>query len=364
MCQSTMCPLSPLRVLSHSPTFELVTWNDKHAWTSSTPGAQIRMSFRGTQVGLFIYASNGRSSNETSSDLAVRRVEAPGQALCWIEEPDMSEEEWAAKYGGDVEDPKDAPAAAQSWIVDTYAPNKAAPQPEFMEVAQGLDPGEQCVRQVPPRLSWLHRLTQTVCGMQRPRLRSVEGYKERWDQVADHGRRQPVNPDAARSVVLNHQWMLQEQSRFERRDCRELLETCLQLHGSLCVSSLIVTKPPALILQSLEDVVLDPLPPLLKVALDARRNRRHRLPADVPQLGPTRQDLLHARRDKRVGPRVRRLVLRPDERPGRLAEGVERGREGGVREGRDFLLRTACASEVRFEAGMGRRERREGPRGG
>ncbi|TNY20771.1 hypothetical protein DMC30DRAFT_416657 [Rhodotorula diobovata] len=142
MCQSTMCPLSPLRVLSHSPTFELVTWNDKHAWTSSTPGAQIRMSFRGTQVGLFIYASNGRSPNETSSDLAVRRVEAPGQALCWIEEPDMSEEEWAAKYGGDVEDPKDAPAAAQSWIVDTYAPNKAAPQPEFMEVAQGLDPGE------------------------------------------------------------------------------------------------------------------------------------------------------------------------------------------------------------------------------
>lgn len=233
-----MCPLSPLRVLSHSPTFELVTWNDKHAWTSSTPGAQIRMSFRGTQVGLFIYASNGRNPNETSSDLAVRRVEAPGQALCWIEEPDMSEEEWAAKYGGDVEDPKDAPAAAQSWIVDTYAPNKAAPQPEFMEVAQGLDPGEQCVRQVPPRLSWLHRLTQTVCGMQRPRLRSVEGYKERWDQVADHGRRQPVNPDAARSVVLNHQWMLQEQSRFERRDCRELLETCLQLHGSLCVSSL------------------------------------------------------------------------------------------------------------------------------
>lgn len=146
MCQSTMCPLSPLQVLSHSPSFELVTWNDKHAWTSSTPGAQIRMSFRGTKVGVFVYASHGKGDNEVSADLAVRKVEAPGQALCWIEEPDMTEAEWREKYGsGDVEDDQEGPAAAQTWVVTTHWPNKPAPQPEFVEMVEGLDPGEQCV---------------------------------------------------------------------------------------------------------------------------------------------------------------------------------------------------------------------------
>ncbi|KPV74149.1 uncharacterized protein RHOBADRAFT_44634 [Rhodotorula graminis WP1] len=143
MCQSTMCPLSPLQVLSHSPTFEFVTWNDKHAWASSTPGAQIRIKFRGTKVGVFVYASNGRGADEASADPAVRKVHAPGQALCWVEEPDMTEDEWRERYGGDnVEEEKDGPAAAQTWFVTTHWPNKPAPQPEFVEMAEGLDVGE------------------------------------------------------------------------------------------------------------------------------------------------------------------------------------------------------------------------------
>ncbi|GAA5852468.1 hypothetical protein JCM9279_003459 [Rhodotorula babjevae] len=144
MCQSTMCPLSPLQVRSHSPTFEFVTWNDKHAWTSSSPGAQIRITFRGTKVGLFIYASNGQAPNEVSADAAVRKVEAPGQALCWIEEPEMTQDEWREQYGAgdDVEEQKEGPAAAQTWTVSTHWPNKPAPQPEFVELTEGLDSGE------------------------------------------------------------------------------------------------------------------------------------------------------------------------------------------------------------------------------
>ncbi|BGP41615.1 hypothetical protein JCM10449v2_005606 [Rhodotorula kratochvilovae] len=142
MCQSTMCPLSPLQVLSHSPTFKLITWNDKHAWTSSSPGSQIRLKFRGTKLGIFVYATNGRGADESSADEAVRRVEAPGSALCWIEEAEMGEDEWMEKYGAEGSENAAAPVAAQSWVVNTHWPDKPAAQPEFIELTEGLDPGE------------------------------------------------------------------------------------------------------------------------------------------------------------------------------------------------------------------------------
>ncbi|GAA6054711.1 hypothetical protein JCM3770_000043 [Rhodotorula araucariae] len=141
LCQSTMSKVAPLNILSHSPTFKLVSWNDKHAWTSSLPGSQIRLKFEGTKLGLFVYATNGRGTDERSEDEAVRRVEAPGSALCWIEDANLSEDEWVAKYGAEGAE-GDAPAAAQSWIVNTHMPDKPAAQPEFIELTAGLDPGE------------------------------------------------------------------------------------------------------------------------------------------------------------------------------------------------------------------------------
>lgn len=52
----------------------------------------------------------------------MRRTEAPGSALCWVEEPEMDEKEWEEKFatGGPEA------AESQSWIVNTHWPHKAA----------------------------------------------------------------------------------------------------------------------------------------------------------------------------------------------------------------------------------------------
>ncbi|KWU41179.1 hypothetical protein RHOSPDRAFT_23479 [Rhodotorula sp. JG-1b] len=79
----------PLAPLSHSDEFSLIEWNGKKAWSSSTPGAEIRFSVHGRNVGVILWATNGQSTpEERSGDAEVRKREAPGMANCWIEDGD------------------------------------------------------------------------------------------------------------------------------------------------------------------------------------------------------------------------------------------------------------------------------------
>ncbi|BGP17867.1 hypothetical protein JCM10213v2_005909 [Rhodosporidiobolus nylandii] len=137
MCQTAVSPLSPLNPHSHSSAFKMVEWNGKKAWGSNQPGSQIRFKWRGTRVGLFVWASNGRGTEEDVQDKRLRRQNAPGQALCWVEEQDVSEEDGEAKDGGLRSAPE-----AQSWVVNSHRPEKPAAGPEFIELAEGLQPGE------------------------------------------------------------------------------------------------------------------------------------------------------------------------------------------------------------------------------
>ncbi|GAA6019990.1 hypothetical protein JCM10207_006751 [Rhodosporidiobolus poonsookiae] len=135
MCRVTGSPLSPLEPHSHSPTFKLIEWNGKAAWGATQPGSQIRFKFTGTKIGLFVWATPGTGPDEVSPDMKLRQQNAPGQAMCWVEDPDMSEAEWDEKYGN-------APMPeAQSWLVNAHWPEKAASGPEFVELAEDLHPG-------------------------------------------------------------------------------------------------------------------------------------------------------------------------------------------------------------------------------
>lgn len=134
LCQSTSAPFSPLVPLSHSKTFKKVEWNEKSAWISSIPGSQIRFRFTGSKVGIFVYVTNGSGKDEASPDPKIRRTEAPGSALCWVEEPEMDEKEWEAKFatGGPEA------AESQSWIVNTHWPQKAASGSECVPYGKRL----------------------------------------------------------------------------------------------------------------------------------------------------------------------------------------------------------------------------------
>lgn len=126
LCQSLASKLSPLTPVSHSKSFRVETWNDKSAWTATLPGAQIRLRFTGSWVGLFVYVTNGNSPEEQSSDLNVRRRTAPGTANCWLEDP--------ASIGldddDDGEDDTDSVARTGSdaaiFIVNSHFPNREA----------------------------------------------------------------------------------------------------------------------------------------------------------------------------------------------------------------------------------------------
>ncbi|GAA5957119.1 hypothetical protein JCM21900_003103 [Sporobolomyces salmonicolor] len=140
LCQTAITPLSLLKPISHSPEFKLAEWNDKAAWASSTPGSQIRFSFKGTKVGIFIWASAGKGKDETSRDKKVRRREAPGTALCWIEEHALDEAEWNERYGG-AEGAAAAPET-RSWEMNSHWPERSASGAEFIELTEGLQPGD------------------------------------------------------------------------------------------------------------------------------------------------------------------------------------------------------------------------------
>jgi hypothetical protein len=102
-------------------------WNGKAAWGSNRPGAQVRFKFTGTKVGLFVWSSNGQSEEELGGpggDERLRREKGPGQGLCWIEEPEMSEEEWEEKIGGTKS------TEAQSWLLNSHIPTRYAAGPE------------------------------------------------------------------------------------------------------------------------------------------------------------------------------------------------------------------------------------------
>ncbi|BGO95547.1 formin-binding protein [Rhodotorula toruloides] len=121
-CQ-TMYSKPPLTPFSHTADFERIEWHGKSAWASSTPGGQIRFSFHGKQVGVFVWATNGKSNpEEKSDDPEVRKREAPGQAKCWVEDVDGSKE--------------DGLTVTSHWTF------KTAPSSEFVNVAEKLPFGE------------------------------------------------------------------------------------------------------------------------------------------------------------------------------------------------------------------------------
>lgn len=117
LCQSMASPRAPLVPLSHSKTFRVEEWNGKSAWTSSLPGSQIRLRFTGSHVGLFVYVTNGGAPDEASEDLKVRRRQAPGTAMCWLEDPNLAGVEngaVGAERNGDI------------FHVDSHFPNRPA----------------------------------------------------------------------------------------------------------------------------------------------------------------------------------------------------------------------------------------------
>ncbi|GAA5990232.1 hypothetical protein JCM10908_005886 [Rhodotorula pacifica] len=146
-CHSTLIPRSPLVPLSHSDSFELITWNGKSAWASSEPGAQIRMSFTGTTVRVFVYAMPGRAEpsaadGEASAHLEEKKKEEeePGSAYCWIEEVGQYEREQAEDKAGMTTGRR--PEERIEWLVNTHWPDKPASGTEIIELAEGLPPGE------------------------------------------------------------------------------------------------------------------------------------------------------------------------------------------------------------------------------
>ncbi|GAA5990234.1 hypothetical protein JCM10908_005887 [Rhodotorula pacifica] len=144
LCQSLASQLSPLTPISHSKAFKIETWHDKSAWAAAVPGAQIRLRFTGSWVGLFVYVTNGDSPVERSSDPIVRRTSAPGQATCWIEDPtaDLYDEE---DEGGEEEPPVDPEKKTGDdaiFIVNSHFPNREAAGFEFIELSDSLSTGE------------------------------------------------------------------------------------------------------------------------------------------------------------------------------------------------------------------------------
>ncbi|GAA5852242.1 hypothetical protein JCM8547_006710 [Rhodosporidiobolus lusitaniae] len=142
MCQTAVSPFSPMKPYSHSSTFKLLEWNGKAAWSSSRPGSQIRFRFEGTRVGVFVWASNGGNKEEQAEDVKVRRENAPGSALCWVEEFGLSEEEWERRLEAMDEGEGEEAEPLQSRMVNSHQPQRAAAGPDFIEIAEDLHYGE------------------------------------------------------------------------------------------------------------------------------------------------------------------------------------------------------------------------------
>ncbi|GAA5933742.1 SGNH/GDSL hydrolase family protein [Sporobolomyces koalae] len=138
LCRTVNTPLSYLTPVSNSPEFRLIEWNGKHAWSSATPGSQIRFNFRGTKVGIFVYTTNGNAAYEladpgtegTEAGDKKRKEEGPGMAICWIEAVGGKE----IKHGTQV--------VGDAWEVNTHWPERGPAGAEFIELTEGLEPRE------------------------------------------------------------------------------------------------------------------------------------------------------------------------------------------------------------------------------
>ncbi|GAA5852466.1 hypothetical protein JCM9279_003458 [Rhodotorula babjevae] len=131
-CQ-TIYSDEPLVPLQHTDDFTRIEWHGKAAWSSSTPGGQIRFKFKGTKVGLFVWVTSGTSNpQEKSADLAIREREAPGIASCWVEELQEDGEGWLVKPDG----------VLGGREVNSHISWKPAPQSDFVNIAKDLGPGE------------------------------------------------------------------------------------------------------------------------------------------------------------------------------------------------------------------------------
>ncbi|KAI5480705.1 capsular related protein, Esterase, SGNH hydrolase-type domain containing [Pseudohyphozyma bogoriensis] len=76
-CQLTSSKLSPLVPIVSRTTgnWEMVEWNNKRALNSHTVGDLISFGFTGTQVGLFVWNTNGK-----------KNPIKPGKSLCWVDD--------------------------------------------------------------------------------------------------------------------------------------------------------------------------------------------------------------------------------------------------------------------------------------
>ncbi|GAA5821966.1 hypothetical protein JCM10212_004090 [Sporobolomyces blumeae] len=143
LCRTVNTPLSYLTPVSHSPEFTLIEWNDKHAWSSSTPGSQIRFSFRGTKVGIFVYTTSGRGKDETSTEDGgeTKKREAPGLATCWIEDVGEHDADDKMEKRGKKK-VSIGRGARKAWEVNTHWPERGPSGAEFVELTEGLEPTE------------------------------------------------------------------------------------------------------------------------------------------------------------------------------------------------------------------------------
>ncbi|GAA6054709.1 hypothetical protein JCM3770_000042 [Rhodotorula araucariae] len=131
-CQ-TIYSDEPLIPVQHTDDFSKIEWNGKAAWSSSTPGGQVRLKFKGTKVGLFVWVTSGNSNpEEKSDDLAVKEREAPGIASCWVEEMNPDGESWVVNANG----------ALSGVEVNSHIGWKPAPQSDFVAIAKDLNSGE------------------------------------------------------------------------------------------------------------------------------------------------------------------------------------------------------------------------------
>lgn len=120
-CQ-TMTGKDPLEPVSYTDDFTRIEWNGKAAWSSSTPGGQIRFKFKGTKVGLFLWVTNGHQNpEEKSDDPVVKAREAPGMGKCWVEELDDDGESSIVNPNGVYE----------GFELNTHIPWKMAAQSEY-----------------------------------------------------------------------------------------------------------------------------------------------------------------------------------------------------------------------------------------
>lgn len=82
-------PESPPNTNETSTEWKLITWHDKSAYSSSIPGSIVSFDFKGTNIGVFSYQTNGIGNDGAKND------EDPGRAICWIE-PEVESKKMSA----------------------------------------------------------------------------------------------------------------------------------------------------------------------------------------------------------------------------------------------------------------------------